>query len=131
MRVWDTHGNVSAWSQPNFWQMGLLTPADWKAQWISNAEPEDSTRPCLLFRKSFNAKKKIASATAYITCHGMYEAFINGKRVGEDYLTPGWTAYQKRLQYQSYDVTHLMETNQNALAVTVGNGWWCGVHRLW
>jgi alpha-L-rhamnosidase len=126
VRVWDNHGNVSAWSQPNFWRIGLLTPADWKAQWISNAEPEDSTQPCLIFRKEVNIKKKVSSATAYITCHGMYEAFINGKRVGEDYLTPGWTAYQKRLQYQAYDVTHMLETNQNALAVTVGNGWWRG-----
>ena len=126
VRVWDNAGNVSAWSEPAFWQMGLLTAADWKAKWISLAMPEDSTQPSPMFRKEFAPKKKIASAIAYITAHGMYEAQINGQRVGEDFLTPGWTAYQKRLQYQAYDVTGLLKSGANALGVTLGNGWWRG-----
>jgi alpha-L-rhamnosidase len=126
VRVWDNAGNVSAWSEPAFWQMGLLTATDWKAKWISIAAPEDPTRPCPMFRKAFTAKKKIASATAYITAHGLYEAEINGQRVGQDYLTPGWTVYQKRLQYQAYDVTSLLKSGANVLGITLGNGWWRG-----
>jgi len=126
VRVWDNAGNVSAWSEPGFWQMGLLRPADWKAKWISLAAPEDSTQPSPMFRKEFAPKKKITSATAYITAHGLYEAEINGQRVGQDYLTPGWTVYQKRLQYQAYDVTNLLKNGANAIGVTLGNGWWRG-----
>ncbi len=126
VRVWDNAGNVSNWSEPAFWQMGLLKPSDWKAKWISLAVPEDPTQPSPMFRKEFATKKKIVSATAYITAHGLYEAQINGQRVGQDYLTPGWTVYQKRLQYQAYDVTNLLKSGLNAVGVTLGNGWWRG-----
>lgn len=126
VRVWDNAGNVSNWSEPAFWQMGLLKPTDWKAKWISLAVPEDPTQPSPMFRKEFATKKKIVSATAYITAHGLYEAQINGQRVGQDYLTPGWTVYQKRLQYQAYDVTNLLKSGLNAIGVTLGNGWWRG-----
>ena len=126
VRVWDNAGNVSPWSEPACWQMGLLKDTDWKATWISIATPEDSTQPSPMFRKEFTAKKKIASATAYITAHGMYEAQINGQRIGQDYLTPGWTVYQKRLQYQAYDVTSLLKSGSNAIGATLGNGWWRG-----
>lgn len=126
VRVWDNAGNVSDWSEAAFWQMGLLRAADWKANWITVAAPEDSTRPSPMFRKEFAAKKKVLSATAFITAHGLYEAWINGKRIGQDYLTPGWTAYQKRLQYQAYDVTSLLKNGPNAISATLGNGWWRG-----
>jgi alpha-L-rhamnosidase len=126
VRVWDNAGNVSAWSEPAFWQMGLLRAADWKAKWISIAATEDPTRPSPMFRKEFKTKKKISSATAYITAHGLYEAQLNGQRIGQDYLTPGWTVYQKRLQYQAYDVTGLLKNGANVLGTTLGNGWWRG-----
>ncbi|MFN0214931.1 MAG: family 78 glycoside hydrolase catalytic domain [Saprospiraceae bacterium] len=126
VRVWDSTGSVSAWSEPNFWQMGLLAPSDWIAQWISVAEPESAEQPSPMFRKEFATKKKISSATAYITAHGLYEAEINGQRVGNDYLTPGWTMYHKRLQYQAYDVTSLLNNGTNAIGATLGNGWWRG-----
>ena len=109
VRAWDNAGNSSAWSQPAHWQMGLLSAADWTAKWISLPAPEDSTHPSPMFRKVFSLKKKIAAATAYVTAHGLYEAEINGQRIGSDYLTPGWTAYQKRIQYQAYDVTALLK----------------------
>ncbi|MEI9909179.1 MAG: alpha-L-rhamnosidase N-terminal domain-containing protein [Bacteroidota bacterium] len=78
--------------------MALLNAGDWKAKWIEPGYAEDSVmRPSPLFRKQFNTAKKIVSATAYITSHGLYEAFINGKRIGDAFLTPGWTSYNKRL----------------------------------
>lgn len=127
IRVWDNKGKVSAWSAPAWWQTGLFEAADWKAQWIQPGYTEDSIqRPSPLLRKEFTASKKIVSATAYITSHGLYEARINGQRVGDGYLTPGWTAYQKRLQYQAYDVTSLLRSGKNAIGVMLGSGWYRG-----
>ena len=132
VRVWDNSGEASAWSQPASWQMGLLNANDpiafgWMAKWIQIGFKEDSVnRPSPLFRKEFSTSKRIRSAIAYITAHGMYEACINSKRVGDAYLTPGWTSYNKRLQYQAYDVTNLLNKGVNAIGVTLGNGWYRG-----
>src|SRR3984893_4662811 len=128
VRVWDKTGKASAWSEPAYWQMALLNPSDGKAKWISIGFQEDSiNRPSPLFRKTFNSTKKINTATAYITAHGLYEASINGKRVGDAYLTPGWTSYNKRLQYQVYDVTPLVQNGNNAIGLMLGNGWYRGI----
>lgn len=128
VRVWDQTNKPSAWSAPANFQMGLLKAEDWTAKWIEPGYKEDEIlRPSPLFRKSFNSNKKIQSATIYITSHGLYEAHINGKRVGDAYLTPGWTVYQKRLQYQAYDVTNLLQSGKNAIAVSVGSGWYRGI----
>ncbi|HEY0677487.1 MAG TPA: family 78 glycoside hydrolase catalytic domain [Chitinophagaceae bacterium] len=127
VRVWDNQGVTSNWSEPAFWQMGLLKPDDWKAKWIEVGFTEDPVqRSSPLFRKEFKTEKKIRSATAYITAHGLYEACINGKRVGDSYLTPGWTSYNKRLQYQVYDVSGLLKQGSNAIGVMLGNGWYRG-----
>ncbi|MFM8484701.1 MAG: alpha-L-rhamnosidase N-terminal domain-containing protein, partial [Bacteroidota bacterium] len=126
VRVWDNRGNVSAWTEPAFWRMGILNESDWKGGWITVAEPEDSTQPSPMFRREFGLNQQVRSATLYITAHGLYEAQINGKRVGDAFLAPGWTAYQKRLQYQVFDVTPLMNRDKNAIGVTLGSGWWRG-----
>lgn len=126
VRVWDNNGKASAWSAIAFWQMGLLQASDWKAQWIEPGYTEDKEFAAPLMRKEFSNGKKIKSATAYITAHGLYEAQINGKRVGDAYLTPGWTSYNKRLQYQAYDVTNLLKDGANSIAVTLGDGWYRG-----
>jgi alpha-L-rhamnosidase len=125
VRVWDNQGRVSDWSEKVFWQMGLLNAGDWKAKWIESKSNADTVNgPALLFRKSFIAGKKIKSATAFLTVHGMYEASINGKKVGNAFLTPGWTSYHKRLQYQVYDITSLLQKGENAIGVMIGSGWY-------
>ena len=132
VRVWDNNGKPTPWSEPAFFQTAFLKPSDpmaigWKAKWIEAGFIEDSiNRPAQYFRKQFSSNKKISSATAYITAHGLYEAQINGKRVGDYYLTPGWTSYNKRLQYQVYDVTNLLANGNNAIGVVVGTGWYRG-----
>jgi alpha-L-rhamnosidase len=134
VRIWDNKGRTSAWSETAYWQMGLLQPADWKAQWISPdlALPKDadagSWRPSPLLRTVFNcpAGRPVESATAYITAHGLYEAQINGNRIGDAFLTPGWTSYNKRLQYQAYDITPLVRAGKNAIGVMLGSGWYRG-----
>ncbi len=125
VRVWDNKGRVSGWSEKAYWQMGLLQASDWKAKWIESTSDADTVNgPALLFRKEFSSQKKIISATAFITAHGMYEAYINGQKMGDAFLTPGWTSYNKRLQYQVYDVTKFVKMGENVLAVNIGSGWY-------
>jgi alpha-L-rhamnosidase len=126
VRVWDQDGKASDWSAAANFQMGLLNATDWKAKWIQVGYKEDTVnQPSPMFRKEFKARK-VLSATAFITSLGLYEASINGKRIGDAWLTPGWTSYSKRLQYQQYDVTALVNEGDNAIGVMVGNGWYRG-----
>jgi alpha-L-rhamnosidase len=128
VRIWDNKGKASAWSQAATFQMAFLQVSDWKARWIEPGYTEDTImRPSPLMRKQFTVSKTISSATAYITAHGLYEAQINGKRVGDAYFTPGWTSYKKRLQYQVYDVTPMIKPGQNAIGIMLGNGWYRGI----
>ncbi|MCB9280540.1 MAG: family 78 glycoside hydrolase catalytic domain [Lewinellaceae bacterium] len=127
VRVWDNLGNTSAWSAPAYWQTGLMGPAGWKATWIGPGYQEDTINQASpYFRKAFSVRKKISRATAYVTAHGMYEARINGKKVGDACLTPGWTSYNNRLQYQAYDVTPMLVQGANAVGALLGNGWYRG-----
>jgi len=127
VRVWDETNRPSVWSEPSFWQMGLLQASDWKASWIQAGYTEDSVlRPSPVFRKPFMLHKKIRSAIAYITARGLYEAMINGQRVGDAYLTPGWTSYKNRLPYETFDVTALLRDGANVVGATLGSGWYRG-----
>ena len=127
VRVWDASGKASPWSEVAQWEMGMLNEKDWSAKWIESGFPEDSVNgPVPLFRKSFNLTKTISRARAYITAHGIYEAHLNGQRIGDALLTPGWTSYRTRLQYQVYDVTSLLAKGNNALGIMVGSGWYRG-----
>jgi len=127
VRAWDGAGKATPWSEARYWEMGLLQPADWTAAWILAGSPEDTiNQPAQLFRKSFALSKPVKSARAYATAHGLYELFLNGKRVGDWQLTPGWTSYNKRLQYQTYDVTSLLRQGDNAAGAMLGNGWFRG-----
>jgi len=129
VRVWDQKGKSSRWSEPASFQMALLNPEDeFTAQWI-NADTEGAEeRASPYFRKTFRLSngKKVRAATAYITSRGMYEAQLNGRRIGDAYLTPGWTSYQHRLQYQTYDVSDMLNTGENAVGVVLGSGWYRG-----
>jgi alpha-L-rhamnosidase len=110
----------------------MLHPSDWKAHWIGPGYTEDTLRrPSPLLRRTFKVSGKIRSATVFITAHGLYEAQINGRRVGEALFTPGWTRYDKRLQYQAYDVTGLVKNGKNAIGVTLGDGWYRGIFGQW
>ncbi|MBC7902649.1 MAG: family 78 glycoside hydrolase catalytic domain [Gemmatimonadaceae bacterium] len=126
VKVWDQNGKPSEWSKPAFWETGL-TPQDWKAGWIEPVQDTSRYIPAILLRKEFNlGGKKIQSARAYITSHGFYEMHINGKKVGDQVLTPGWTSYEKRLQYQVFDIKSLLTNDANATGVMLGDGWYRG-----
>lgn len=80
-----------------------------------------------LLRKEFITKKPIQRATLYATSLGLYEAYINGKKVGDHVLAPEWTDYHSRVQYQTYDVTKLVKEGANAIGAMLADGWYAGV----
>jgi len=127
VRVWDNKNKATAWSEPASWEMGILKPADWKATWISSGDEKElkESKPAQYFRKEFTIAKKIKSARVYVTSLGLYQLHLNGAKVSSDLFTPGWTSYNKRLQYQSYDVTSMLK-DQNAIGVVLGDGWYRG-----
>jgi len=128
VRIWDENDRPINWSQIAFWEMGLLKPSDWKASWIQPDIDEDVTKsqPCPFLRKQFQLSKEAKSARAYVTSLGLYEVQINGQRVGDQVFTPGWSSYNKRLQYQTYDITNLLSNGNNAVGVILGDGWYRG-----
>ncbi|PHN02385.1 alpha-L-rhamnosidase [Flavilitoribacter nigricans] len=132
VRVWGKEGTASSWSEPAYWKMGLLDPADWKAQWIGfdnrrlNKNETFHLPPSPYFRKSWQAKGKVKKAILYSTALGLYEARINGQKVGKDYFAPGWTDYDQRVYYQTYDVTSMLRTGGNAIGFILANGWYAG-----
>ena len=126
VKVWNQNNASSKWSALNMWQMGLLDTSDFKADWIEVNSDDTSDRSSPLFRSEFKVTKKIESAIATITSHGLYLAYINGQKIGDAYFTPGWTSYHKRLQYQTYDVTTLLQEGNNAIGAMLGSGWYRG-----
>lgn len=139
VRAWDKAGRASNYSQAGWWEMGLLEPADWKAAWITRprsgapvpAEPFGE-HPAPLFRKEFALRKKISRARIYLSGLGYYELRLNGRRVGDHVLDPGWTTYSKRVLYSVYDVTGQLRRGPNAVGVMLGNGWFNPLPlRLW
>jgi len=128
VRVWDGAGRASAWSPAASWEMGLLQAADWKASWIEPGLPEDISKsgPSPMLRREFTLVNPVERARLYVTSRGLYEVELNGRRVGDAVLTPGWTSYGKRIQYQTYDVTAQLQKGKNAVGVALGNGWYRG-----
>jgi alpha-L-rhamnosidase len=139
VRVWDNSGRVSDFSEPAAWTMGLLEPGDWRAKWIGydasppavydEAKPpkEDLVLPPPPYlRKSFLLNKPVKRAVVYASALGLYELHINGKRVGKDYFTPGWTDYTKRVYYQTYNVTDMLTPSGNAIGAILADGWYAG-----
>ncbi len=130
VQVWD-NADVPRWSQPARWEMGLLRPQDWVGRWLNDGKPNPATDkafyeddPAPLFRREFAVRKPVAQARMAITGLGYFEASLNGARVGDHVLDPGWTAYDKRVFYSVYDVTRQLGKGTNCLGVTLGNGWY-------
>jgi len=127
VRAWDNNGKVTAWSTPAYWEMGILEPESWKASWITLGSEKElaGSKPSQYFRKDFSAAKKIKSASVYVTSLGLYQLFLNGKKVSTDLFTPGWTSYKNRIQYQTYDVTSVVQP-KNSMGAMLGDGWFRG-----
>jgi alpha-L-rhamnosidase len=127
-RAWDQDEGVSAWSEPAWWEMGLLEEHDWTAEWVEVGWDEDPNafKPSPYLRRGFKIDAPVKSARLYVTAHGLYEAWLNGQRVGDQLFTPGYTPYDKMLQYQAYDVTDVLQQGENALGAILGDGWYRG-----
>ncbi|GIQ63518.1 alfa-L-rhamnosidase [Paenibacillus cisolokensis] len=128
VKVWDTTGAESDWSEEGGFELGLGDPSAWTALWITpdaSAIPADS-KPVFLLRKTFELRSNIAQARVYATAAGVYELYVNGRKASDDLLAPGWTSYHHRLQYQTYDVTALLQAGGNAIGIMLGDGWYRG-----
>lgn len=123
VRVWDEQGRLSAWSEPAFWSLGLLNPGDWQGEWIGGDIGPDDPHAVYL-RRVIRLSKRPTRATAYISGLGYYELYLNGKRVGDDVLDPGFTNYDKRVLYVTRDVTGIFSVGANTVGVVLGNGWY-------
>jgi len=139
VRVWDKDDKASAWSKPAMWTVGLLESGDWQAKWIGydaeqmssdNKEKSDPNAlilpPPPYLRRAFLVGRPIKRAVVYASALGLYELHINGKRVGKDYFTPGWTDYSTRVYYQTYEVTDLIKKGGNAIGAILADGWYAG-----
>ena len=132
VRVWDEEDMAGEFSNPAWFEQGLIDPLDWTAQWIN---PEGSIdpaqrQPASYLRKSFTLEKSAQFGRLYMTACGMYRCFLNGHPVDDQVLTPGTTQYDKRLQVQTYDVTELLLEGENVLAVILGDGWFRGMNGM-
>lgn len=142
VRVWDNKKKVSKWSSINNFRMGLLRQEDWNpAKWIAleKVDKADEVYPGYQlagntvkylekepvmpqFRKSFSVTKKIVSATAFISGLGHFELSINGAKIGDHFLDPGWSNYDKSSMYLTFDVTDNLQRGENVIGVHLGNG---------
>lgn len=144
VRVWDTNNKPSGWSKQAQFITGIFDESNWSnAQWIAFEDISDSmlvipgihapgTRELgnranarsivPLFRTEVRPSSEISEAFVFVTGLGQYELDINGKKVGESFLSPGWTDYDKKCLYNIYDVTGLLTSGPNAIGITVGNG---------
>ena len=126
-RVWGEDAEPSDWSPVTWAETGLLTRTDWTARPVTpDRHPSDAPLPVALLHRTFTLTEPIASARLYITAYGVYEAEINGTRVGDHVLAPGWTSYHHRLRYQTFDVTALLGEGDNAIGALLGEGWYTG-----
>ena len=130
VRVWGIDDHPSHYSKPASIETGLLSPDDWRAQWIQRGSVGPLTdaqrfadHPAPIFRKEFALDKKITRARAYVSGLGYYELRLNGGRVGDHVLDPGWTSYSKQVLYSTYDVTAQLKQGRNAVGLMLGNGW--------
>ncbi len=143
VQLWDNKGNLSSWSNSAYWQMGLLQMKHWSnAKWIGYEEINDTAiiaphmhmsgkkawgpRKDILpvLRKEFAVTRKVKQATVFICGLGHFELSINGKKIGDHFLAPGWTNYSKHAQYVTFDVTKNIQQGKNAIGVMLGNGFY-------
>ncbi len=129
VRVRDSHGNTA--EESTWFETAFLYPEDWKAVWVTDPKKPAKRKkgfglqPApVMFRRAFALKEAPVSARLYATCHGIYEASINGRRTDDRLFAPEYTSYEKYLCYQVYDITGLLKAGKNVLGMYVADGWY-------
>jgi alpha-L-rhamnosidase len=120
VRVWDEKGGASDWSPAATWTMGVVGRGYWRAQWIGY--PGTPAPETLLLRREFHIRVGLVRAIVHVCGLGQYEMTLNGRKVGKDLLSPGWTNYRKTCLYDTYDVTGFLRAGVNAAGLFLGNG---------
>jgi alpha-L-rhamnosidase len=131
VRAHGVEGTISLWSDELAIEAGLFEPADWTSRFVSANWHEDRPEPAVglepvYLRREFSIGRQVARARLYATALGTYEPHLNGGVVGDHVLAPGWTSYNRRLRYQTFDVTRLLRRGSNVLGAIVGDGWYRG-----
>jgi alpha-L-rhamnosidase len=128
VRVVGDDGSESPWSDPVAIEAGLLVSSDWKADFVGPSWEEDVTtpQPCPYLRRSFSLQAPVRDARLYASALGVYELELNGQRVGDHVLAPGWTSYHHQLRYDTFDVTSMLRQGENAIGAILGDGWYRG-----
>lgn len=134
LKVWDEQNAETDWSATQHFSMGLLNNSDWKAKWIGaptvqpvTVQDENIIPPSPLLRKQFVVNRQVKKAKLYVTALGVYEMYLNGRKVGDQILAPEWTDYFTRVQYQTYDVTTMLASGDNVIGGMLADGWYTGV----
>lgn len=132
VRIWDGHGVPSEWSSPAWFETGLSSD-DWRgARWITHRAISREPQPAAgkaslpLLRRAVRLSKPIKRARLYASAHGIYQVWLNGEKVGDQFLAPGWTDYVRRQQAQTYDVTSQLHAGENVIGAALGDGWYRG-----
>lgn len=121
VRVWDHAGEASAWSPTATFTLGILEPGDWQAKWIA-AAGNQTNLPSTLLRREWTVKPGLKRALINVCGLGQYELTVNGQKIGEDWLSPGWSKYDRTCLYDTRDITADLKTGANALGLLLGNG---------
>jgi alpha-L-rhamnosidase len=124
--AWDAQDRPGPWSTPAFWEMALVSPDDWQAQWITSSAEETSRpplEPAPMFRRQFEVTRPIRQARAYVTGLGYFELSLNGRKVGDHELDPVKSRYDRRVYYLTFDVTDQLKRGANAVGIMLGTGW--------
>ncbi len=124
VQLWDGENREGAWSAPAEFGVGHLAASDWEATWIGAGTA--ARHPAPLLRRSFDLTAPPARATLYASALGLYEVFVNGRRVGDQVLAPEWSSYHKRVFTQSYDVSDLLRAGPNCICAVLADGWYAG-----
>jgi alpha-L-rhamnosidase len=126
VRLISSAGDASPWSDPLELEVGLLDPSDWTAVPIVATPPHGGRERPIRFRRAFEVREGLARARLYASALGVYTVECNGRMIGDEVLAPGWTSYRHRLRYQTLDVTDVLDVGDNALGMTVAEGWYRG-----
>ncbi len=118
----DVNNEPSGWSEATTFEMGLLKPNDWTAQWITNSEFVTGKNALPMFAKPFDVPCNVESARLYATGLGVFQAEVNGHPVSEEVLGPGYSTVNRTILYRTYDVGALLQKGHNVLGVELGKG---------